>query len=811
MRSRLLLTLALVIIVPVVAHAQWINNGTAICLALGNEFNPLAASDGAGGAIITWTDQRAGTNDIYAQRVDATGAVKWTTDGVAVCTAAGSQIVTSIVADGAGGAIMGWYDLRGGVTYDIYVQRVNSAGAVLWTANGVALCSAVFDQVSPVIISDGAAGAIVAWNDSRGGGTDIYARRVNSTGVPQWAVDGVALCTAVNVQQNPVIAGDGAGGAIATWEDFRGGTYDIYAQRINGAGTTQWAANGVSLCTATNAQSMPSISADGAGGAVVAWYDFRSGNNSDIYAQRVNSGGTSLWAADGVALCTDSDQQYNPVVVWDNTTGAIIAWYDYRSGQADIYARRVTPAGSAVWTYDGSPICTATGSQYDPRIVPDGAGGAVIAWADNRGIYTDVYAQRVDPSGVTKWGSDGMPVSLADFTQYTPVSLVGDGSGGGIVTWYDGRSGPANDIYAQHIEGRFGYWGRPDPVLFAVKDVPADQGGKVRLEWYGSQRDQLNQQTISHYTIWRAIDQAAFASATAAGVPEVKLTDPASKLTANVIRREKASASAALSSSGVATDYFWELIGQQDATYRYAYSFNASTSFDSTASNAATHRFQIVAHSFSQFTNWPSNILTGRSVDNVAPPAPLFLTAQRIGSWVYLKWNGVHLPDLNKYTVYRATSTGVTPIPINFLADDTDTLLTDVTAPTSALYYIVTASDVHQNQGPKSNEASVASTTGAGNLPPVTALTVLQNHPNPFTGETQLQVGLPARGDVRVEIFDVAGRRVRELTMPGQAKGWSTLKLQARDERGAALPSGVYFYRVHAGAETVTRKMVIAR
>jgi hypothetical protein len=800
MRFRLLLTLTLILVLPVIANAQWINNGNAICLAAQGQYYPLAVSDGAGGAIITWQDNRSGTGDIYAQRIDASGVPKWTTDGVAICVAASFQYTPTIVADGAGGAIITWYDLRSGNS-DIYVQRINSAGAVLWTANGVALCTAAFDQIYPMIVSDGAAGAIVAWIDFRSGVSyDVYARRVNSTGVPQWAADGVALCTAPNTQGAVVIASDGAGGAIGAWEDNRGANTDIYAQRINGAGATQWAGNGVAICTAANPQNLPSISADGASGAVVAWQDLRSGFN-DIYAQRVNSGGAPLWTLDGVAVCTDASEQYSPVIVWDNTTGAIVSWYDYRSGQGDIYARRITPAGSPVWTYDGAPVCTATNGQTEPRIVSDGAGGAVIAWADNRGTYTDIYAQRIDAAGLTKWAYDGMPVTLADFTQYSPVALAGDGSGGAIITWYDGRSGPANDIYAQHVDGRFGYWGRPDPVLFAVKDVPADQGGKVRLEWYASQRDQLNQQVISHYTIWRAIDQAAFASASAAGVPEVKLSDVSTKFSGKAIRREKAQA----------VDYFWELIGQQDATYRYAYSFNASTSFDSTASNPATHRFQVVAHSFSQFVNWPSNILTGRSVDNIAPPAPLFLTAQRIGNYVHLKWNGVHLPDLNKYTVYRATLTGVTPIPANFLADDNDTVLTDTSPPASAIYYIVTATDVHQNQGAKSNEAAVAPATGVGNLPPVTALTVLQNHPNPFTGETELELGLPAKSDVRVEVFDVAGRRVRQLKLGTMNAGWKQMSFDGRDDRGRSLPSGVYFYEVRAAGKTVTEKMVIAR
>ncbi|HET6462740.1 MAG TPA: T9SS type A sorting domain-containing protein, partial [Candidatus Krumholzibacteria bacterium] len=65
--------------------------------------------------------------------------------------------------------------------------------------------------------------------------------------------------------------------------------------------------------------------------------------------------------------------------------------------------------------------------------------------------------------------------------------------------------------------------------------------------------------------------------------------------------------------------------------------------------------------------------------------------------------------------------------------------------------------------------------------------------------------------DVRVDIYDVAGRRVRNVLVPAREKGWNTLRISARDDRGAALPSGVYFYKVHAGSETVTKKMVIAR
>src|SRR5262249_42431996 len=158
-----------------------------------------------------------------------------------------------------------------------------------------------------------------------------------------------------------------------------------------------------------------------------------------------------------------------------------------------------------------------------------------------------------------------------------------------------------------------------------------------------------------------------------------------------------------------------------------AYTFSASTRADSVAGNMATTHFMVVAHTASQITFWPSNELSGHSVDNLAPVPPLALVAQRIGNYVHLKWNRVHVPDLRDYSVYRKTSSGVTPIPINFLGSANDTVLTDTSPPLSAIYYIVTAYDVHNNQSAPSNEAAVAPATSVGNLPPITGLMVLQN------------------------------------------------------------------------------------
>src|SRR3990172_9462738 len=108
-----------------------------------------------------------------------------------------------------------------------------------------------------------------------------------SSGFAQWSIDPFvnnAISSEADEQTYPTIASDGAGGAIITWIDGRSGDDDIYAQRIDAAGVVQWTAGGVAISTAANGQYLPTIVSDGAGGAIVAWYDSRSGASYDIYA-----------------------------------------------------------------------------------------------------------------------------------------------------------------------------------------------------------------------------------------------------------------------------------------------------------------------------------------------------------------------------------------------------------------------------------------------------------------------------------------------------------------------------------------------
>ncbi len=375
---------------------------TAICTAAGGQTDPQLISDGVGGAIVIWIDNRSGNYDIYAQRVNSSGAVQWIANGSAICIAAGGQENPQLTSDGVGGAIVTWKDNRSG-NYDIYAQRVNSSGFVQWTANGIAICTTSGAQDNSQLISDGVGGVIITWEDNRSGNYDIYAQRVNSSGAVQWAANGSAICTAASAQYSPQIISDGSGGDIITWYDYRSGTgSDIYAQRVNSSGAAQWIANGSAICTAASAQEDPQLISDGVGGAIITWADRRGGSgSSDIYAQRVNSSGAAKWAANGSAICTAASAQYSPQIISDGSGGDIITWYDYRggSGSSDIYAQRVNSSGAAKWAANGSAICTDASDQYGPQLISDGVGGAIIIWSDYRSGNYDIYAQGVNPNG----------------------------------------------------------------------------------------------------------------------------------------------------------------------------------------------------------------------------------------------------------------------------------------------------------------------------------------------------------------------------------------------------------------------------
>jgi len=480
--------------------AQWVNDpnvNSLICDAERDQMSPHMCSDGSGGVIIAWWDNRnlVSNSDIYIQRVDAQGYTQWPKNGIEICNASGQQTSPRIVSDDSGGAVIIWRDYRDGSnTVAMYGQQVNGAGETQWTANGVQLSSTTNHKRWPHICTDGSGGAIVTWEEQ--GETavlyDVRVQRINSSGDVLWGSNGVLVYNDQSTpsdQEYPHITADGSGGCIVTWQDERGGGGIplIYAQRFNSAGSLQWGSSaGVKLSTdASEWQNNPYIIGDGSANFIIAWYDYRNGVDYDIYAQKLNSSGVRQWTDSAVLVCSATGHQAHPQLVTDGSGGAIITWYDdFYGTSSDIYVQKVNNAGVIQWLADGVPICTATSDQetndykYE-TIVSDGEGGAIISWWDKRsGSRSDIYAQRINGAGDIQWTADGIPVCTAEYGQYNPTMLT-DGNAGAFIIWMDYRILPSvYDIYMQRIfsDGAF------TPVELASFTAQASSGSVI-LKW----------------------------------------------------------------------------------------------------------------------------------------------------------------------------------------------------------------------------------------------------------------------------------------------------------------------------------------
>jgi beta-glucanase (GH16 family) len=86
----------------------------------------------------------------------------------------------------------------------------------------------------------------------------------------------------------------------------------------------------------------------------------------------------------------------------------------------------------------------------------------------------------------------------------------------------------------------------------------------------------------------------------------------------------------------------------------------------------------------------------------------------------------------------------------------------------------------------------------------------LRSMPNPFNQSAEIRFDLPSAGAYEIAIFDVAGRRVAGYRGTGNT-GANVVRWDGRDALGASVGSGVYYYRLQAGGQSATRKMLLLK
>ena len=373
---------------------------SAVCAEAGDQQYPSIAMDSEDNFIVVWQDRRGGTtSDICAKVFNSTTGAQVGNE-ITVSAAADDQVHPFVAVDLHDNFVVAWEDYRSGGYSDIYAKVFNSLTGEQ-VGGEIPVCTAQSSQVNPSVAVDPEDNFVVVWQDFRNANGiddyDIYAKVFNTTTGAQVGGE-ISVSTAHNSQLYPSVATDRYGDFIAAWTDYRSGTsYDIYAKAFN---TTTGAQVGgeMAVSTGSNSQMYPSVAVDSNGYLVAAWQDYDYGTAWDIHAKVMDlSSGTPVCGE--IFVTYAANNQGNPSVAVDTKGGFIVAWQDYRSGNNyDIYAKMFNST-SGVQLGGEITVSDAGDQQQFPSAVLDREDCINVVWQDYRsGTDWDIYGCHISHS-----------------------------------------------------------------------------------------------------------------------------------------------------------------------------------------------------------------------------------------------------------------------------------------------------------------------------------------------------------------------------------------------------------------------------
>jgi hypothetical protein len=272
---------------------------------------------------------------------------------------------------------------------------------------------------------------------------------------------------------------DGAGGIISVWRvyDFNANIQNIYAQHKTTNGVVNWGTlnTPILLFTSSNYIEIADVIADGNGGAYISWIDNITDTSSNLYLQKLNSNGVTQFTANGLKINPSNNHQYTDGKLCADATGVIITWTDQitpatnnNPTYAQVFAQHYNGLGQALWNSNGVQVSTVAGLRASAQIISDGTNGVFIAFADTRnsGLNSagdfdniDIYAQHLNSNGAKLWGATDAIVSNELYNQYnvygkqSGTTMIADSAGGFYIAYEDYRTNndSSNNYYLQRL------------------------------------------------------------------------------------------------------------------------------------------------------------------------------------------------------------------------------------------------------------------------------------------------------------------------------------------------------------------------
>lgn len=331
----------------------------------------------------------------------------------------------------------------------------------------------------------------------------------------------------------------------------------------------------------------------------------------------------------------------------------------------------------------------------------------------------------------------------------------------------------------------------------AVTDVPDDQGGRVHMEIMASAYDDPGETEIpvTAYDVYRRVDDPALAQRVPQeGTPDTRLP--------GLLSLEHQGQRLVAGTRDEFPEGVWVQVTSLSALQAPSYLVEVPTQAD----HPFLNRFVVTTHTTTPSVWFVSGVISGYSIDNLAPAMPTGLVADVQPDGVALDWDDAPEADFDRFRVYRGITAEFEPADDNLVAETVASTWQDGTAEPWAFHYKVAAVDHAGNEG---QAAATDGLVGVGDTP--RTLVLQSAMPNPFNPQTTIRFSLPTAGRAQLSVYDMSGRLVRTLVNEHLAAGEHAVPWLGRNDRGREVASGVYLYRLEAGGVAQSKAMVLVR
>jgi Secretion system C-terminal sorting domain/Viral BACON domain len=786
-----------------------------------------------GEGVVVWADFRNKNWDIYGQRINASGGLVGANFKVNDDIGANSQAAPRVSASSDGWFVVVWYDMRNS-DYDIYAQLYDSLAVKHGSNVRINTDNASARQAFPDVATDGRGHFTVVWVDWRNGvypaNSDIYSCRLDTQAVAVTSNVRVNTDGTTRAQRDPSIAADRLGNVAIVWSDSTSQSWNVVGQMIDVDGVVR-ENNFAAHISSDSAQLKPDIAIDGQK-RYTAWVDKRNGN-FDIYAsvQTYNSpslnvepsqlsfimdkGGANPASKSAVVSAAGYNElgfivaenlSWLAVVPMSSTTPKSLSFQidgsalDYGSFSGLVTLIDTVNHDSSV-TVDvrldvaqprlelSADTIRLTGVPLSPTLrsgaveVTNGTSGTLLFTASESTSWLVLSADSgTAPEEVTISAS---AATLVSGLYYAAVIFTADGAIGSPDTvWVEFTVASSYPIFAPI----------PDSIMVRTASlvgseslVEVGNSGTVPLNW-----------TLTTYDSWMVPSRLSGSdndSIVLTYLPTLKTKPFVGEL--------------------VLTDTSYGIDTSVAVILDYVYESGDSVVIES----AVLPQLSIAPVTGHLYFEEPSmGAVLRLTHDTLRVVFDSIVVDSIIGSAVSATAsltldNGHTLVSVAGSDTISADSRLFFTIWTTTSAVDGDAMLD--TAMTLLSYTHIVAPDSAW-QSPKFaiGTLSVDATTGLGNRPPLPlplTLALHQNYPNPFNLSTNIEFDIPSRTDVRLEIFNVVGQRVRLLIAEPVSAGHHTVAWDSQSDHGSVVPSGVYFYRLTTSNSNLVKKIVLVK